>query len=59
VPDVRTEECWRSREGAGLNPELYLEAVLRSVSTTPATEIASLTPWAWAEAPPEHRLPSD
>jgi transposase len=48
-----------SCRAAGLNPELYLEAVLRAVATTPATEIASLTPWAWAEAHPEHRLPSD
>jgi transposase len=42
-----------------LNPELYLDAVLRAVATTPASEIASLTPWAWAEAHPEHRLPGD
>lgn len=46
-----------SCRAAGLNPQLYLEAVLGSISTTPATEIASLTPWAWALAHPEHRLP--
>ncbi len=34
---------------AGADPEAYLEDVLQRVSTTPATEIASLTPWAWAE----------
>lgn len=35
---------------AGADPEAYLEDVLGRVSTTPATEIASLTPWAWAKA---------
>ncbi len=35
---------------AGADPEAYLEDVLRRVSTTPAKEIATLTPWAWAEA---------
>ena len=35
---------------AGADPEAYLEDVLRRVSTTPAREIASLTPWAWAKA---------
>jgi len=32
----------------GANPEAYLEDVLMKVATTPASEIASLTPWAWA-----------
>ena len=31
----------------GANPEEYLEDVLRKVATTPASEIATLTPWAW------------
>ena len=35
---------------AGADPEAYLEDVLVRVSTTPAREIASLTPWAWAKA---------
>ena len=34
---------------ADVDPEAYFEDVLRRVSTTPATEIASLTPWAWAK----------
>jgi len=33
---------------AGADPEAYIEDVLVRVSTTPASEIASLTPWAWA-----------
>ncbi len=35
---------------AGIDPEAYIEDVLVRVSTTPAREIASLTPWAWAKA---------
>ncbi len=35
---------------AGADPEAYLEDVLVRVSTTPASEIATLTPWAWAKA---------
>lgn len=35
-------------QALGINPEAYLTDVLQRVSTTPATEIASLTPWAWA-----------
>jgi transposase len=35
---------------AGVDPQAYLEDVLEKVSTTRASEIASLTPWAWAEA---------
>ena len=35
---------------AGVNPEAYLEDVLVRVTTTPASEIASLTPWAWKRA---------
>jgi transposase len=34
---------------AGADPQAYLEDVLHRVSTTPAREIASLTPWAWAK----------
>jgi transposase len=34
----------------GADPEAYLEDVLMSVATTPASEIASLTPWAWQAA---------
>lgn len=30
-----------------VNPEAYLNDVLMAVATTPASEIASLTPWAW------------
>ncbi len=35
---------------AGVNPEAYLADVLKRVSTTPAGEIATLTPWAWKQA---------
>ena len=31
----------------GVDPEAYLRDVLMAVSTTPESEIASLTPWAW------------
>ena len=34
----------------GADPEAYLEDVLMKVATTPASEIASLTPWAWQAA---------
>ena len=34
----------------GADPEAYLEDVLMKVATTPASEIASLTPWAWHAA---------
>ena len=34
----------------GADPEAYLEDVLMRVDTTPAAEIASLTPWAWQAA---------
>jgi transposase len=37
---------------AGIDPQAYFEDVLLKVSTTPATQIASLTPWAWALAHP-------
>ena len=32
----------------GINPEAYLEDVLSRVDSTPASAIATLTPWAWA-----------
>lgn len=35
---------------AGVDPEAYIEDVLMRVSTTPASEVASLTPWAWANS---------
>lgn len=35
---------------AGIDPEAYLEDVLVRVSTTPASQVSSLTPWAWAQA---------
>ena len=34
----------------GRDPQAYIEDVLVRVSITPASEIASLTPWAWAKA---------
>jgi transposase len=34
---------------AGVDPEAYIEDVLVRVSTTPASQVASLTPWAWAK----------
>ena len=39
-----------------LDPEKYLAAVLVAVSTTPSSQVASLTPWAWAESHPEIKL---
>ncbi len=35
---------------AGVDPEKYIEDVLGRLSTTKSTDIASLTPWAWAAA---------
>lgn len=35
---------------AGINVERYLEDVLARVAVTPASRIAELTPWGWAEA---------
>ena len=35
---------------AGADPEAYIQDVLVRVSTTPASQIASLTPWAWVAA---------
>ncbi len=35
---------------AGVDPEAYLEDLLMKVATTAASQIASLTPWAWAAA---------
>jgi transposase len=35
---------------AGVDPELYIEDLLAKVGTTPHSEIASLTPWAWQAA---------
>jgi len=34
----------------GVNPEAYLADVLMRVASTPDSEIASLTPWAWGAA---------
>jgi transposase len=34
----------------GANPEEYLRDVLMAVATTPMSDIASLTPWAWERA---------
>lgn len=33
-----------------VNPQAYIEDVLMAVATTPMSEIASLTPWAWNRA---------
>lgn len=35
---------------AGIDPEEYLSDILERVAVTPASRIAELTPWAWAEA---------
>jgi transposase len=35
---------------ASVDPQAYIEDVLGKLSTTKASEIASLTPWAWAAA---------
>ena len=34
----------------GVNPEAYLVDVLSRISTTPFSEIATLTPWGWKAA---------
>ena len=31
-----------------LDPEAYLVGVIRAIDTTPASEVAKLTPWGWA-----------
>ncbi len=36
----------------GANPEAYLADVLMRVATTPSSQVATLTPWAWAAANP-------
>ena len=36
-----------SAKQAGVDVQAYVEDVLERVSTTPASQIASLTPWAW------------
>jgi len=33
---------------AGVDPEAYIEDLLGRISTTKASDVASLTPWAWA-----------
>ena len=38
-----------SCKALGINPEAYLIDVIKAIDTTPASQIASLTPWAWAE----------
>ena len=42
-----------SCKALGLDPEAYLADVLTAVATTPSSQVASLTPWAWAEQHPE------
>ena len=37
---------------AGVDPEAYIEDLLSKISTTPASKIATLTPWAWAATCP-------
>jgi transposase len=37
-----------SCKALGIHPERYLEDALVRVDTTPASEVAGLTPWAWA-----------
>ena len=33
-----------------IDPDAYLRDVLARISTTPASDVATLTPWAWADA---------
>lgn len=42
---------------SGVDPEAYLEDVLMKVATTPASEIATLTPWGWKAARAENSPP--
>jgi len=37
----------------GLDPEAYLADALTRINSTPVQDIASLTPWAWAQAHPK------
>lgn len=37
-----------SAKAAGIDPAAYLADVIGKVSTTPASEVHTLTPWAWA-----------
>ncbi len=32
-----------------IDPEAYLEEVIAAIDTTPASQVAQLTPWAWAQ----------
>ena len=45
-----------SCKAIGVDPEAYLEDVLQAVATTPSSQAATLTPWAWAERHPEHQV---
>ena len=45
-----------SAKAVGADPEAYLEDLLQLVETTPFSKIAHLTPWAWVERNPEHRI---
>jgi transposase/uncharacterized coiled-coil protein SlyX len=40
-----------------LNPQAYLEDILIAAATTPTSQLASLTPWAWAERQAEKAHP--
>ena len=48
--DCRLYSLVLSCKQAGVDPDAYIEDVLGRLSTTPATVIATLTPWAWAAA---------
>jgi transposase len=43
---------------AGVDPQQYLEDALGKVSTTPASQIATLTPWGWARARAQGSTPT-
>jgi transposase len=45
-----------SAKHAGINPEAYIRDLLTAISTTPASEIWRLTPWAWAKSHPESKI---
>lgn len=46
----RLDSLVLSCKQAGVEPEKYIEDVLGRLSTTKSSDIASLTPWAWAAA---------
>ena len=49
VTGSRLKKDISSNVVASSHPEHYLEDVIGRVDTTPVSQIAKLTPWAWAD----------